>query len=144
MSNDLKVVAGLPLATAAFCNQSAADQGTQSSGRGAPGLAPCTRRTGLGMEPPDHSNRLASERAVQWESAPRHVWARTPPLSHFRLRLREARSDSMRPAMERICAGDALPVRSALPARLASCLLGGLSGVDFLAMRHLLFLAPPN
>jgi len=41
----------------------------------------------------------------------------------------------MRPAIDRICAGDPLPVRSALPARLASSFVGGFSGVDFLAMR---------
>jgi hypothetical protein len=40
----------------------------------------------------------------------------------------------MRPAIDRICAVDALPVRNALPATLASSLVGGLSGVDFLAM----------
>jgi hypothetical protein len=41
----------------------------------------------------------------------------------------------MRPAIDRICAGDALPLRSALPATLASSFVGGFSGVDFLAMR---------
>ena len=35
----------------------------------------------------------------------------------------------MRPAMDRICVGVALPVRSALLAMLASALLGGFSGV---------------
>jgi hypothetical protein len=40
----------------------------------------------------------------------------------------------MRPAIERICAGVALPVRSALPARLASRLVGGFPGVVFLAI----------
>jgi len=40
----------------------------------------------------------------------------------------------MRPAIERIWAGVALPVRSALPATLASCLVGGFSGVVFLAI----------
>jgi len=47
-------------------------------------------------------------------------------------RFTAARSDSIRPAMDRICVGVALPVRSALPAMLASALLGGLSGVVFL------------
>ena len=47
-------------------------------------------------------------------------------------RFTAARSDSMRPAMDRICVGVALPVRSALPAMLASALLGGFSGVVFL------------
>jgi hypothetical protein len=49
-------------------------------------------------------------------------------------RFNAARSDSMRPAMDRICVGVALPVRSALPAMLASALLGGFSGVVFLAI----------
>jgi hypothetical protein len=40
----------------------------------------------------------------------------------------------MRPAIDLICAGVALPVRSALPATLASCFVGGFSGVDFLAI----------
>ena len=40
--------------------------------------------------------------------------------------------------IERICAGVALPVRSALPATLASCLVGGFSGVVFLAIGSLL------
>ena len=53
---------------------------------------------------------------------------------HFRLRLSDARSDSMRPAIDLICAGVALPVRRALPATLASCFVGGFSGVDFLAI----------
>jgi hypothetical protein len=44
----------------------------------------------------------------------------------------------MRPAIERIWAGVALPVRSALPATLASCLVGGFSGVVFLAIGKLL------
>jgi hypothetical protein len=47
-------------------------------------------------------------------------------------RFTAARSDSIRPAMDRICVGVALPVRSALPAMLASALLGGFSGVVFL------------
>ena len=50
-----------------------------------------------------------------------------------------ARSDSMRPAMDRICVGVALPVRSALLAMLASPLLGGFSGVVFLAILVLPF-----
>jgi hypothetical protein len=45
-----------------------------------------------------------------------------------------ARSDSIRPAIERICAAVAFPVRRALPAMLASARVGGFSGVVFLAM----------
>jgi hypothetical protein len=41
--------------------------------------------------------------------------------------------------MDRICVGVALPVRSALPAMLASALLGGFSGVVFLAILVLPF-----
>jgi len=52
----------------------------------------------------------------------------------FLARFTAARSDSMRPAIDRICVGVALPVRSALPAMLASALLGGFSGVIFLAI----------
>jgi hypothetical protein len=50
----------------------------------------------------------------------------------------------MRPAMDRICVGVALPVRSALPAMLASALLGGFSGVVFLAILVLPFEGFPN
>jgi hypothetical protein len=45
----------------------------------------------------------------------------------------------MRPAMDRICVGVALPVRSALPAMVASALVGGFSGVVFLAILVLPF-----
>ena len=45
----------------------------------------------------------------------------------------------MRPAMDRICVGVVLPVRSALLAMLASALLGGFSGVVFLAILVLPF-----
>jgi hypothetical protein len=45
-----------------------------------------------------------------------------------------ARSDSIRPAIDLICARVAFPVRSARPAMLASILVGGFSGVVFLAM----------
>ena len=55
------------------------------------------------------------------------------------VRFSAARSDSMRPAMDRICVGVALPVRSALPAMLASALVGGFSGVVFLAILVLPF-----
>jgi hypothetical protein len=44
----------------------------------------------------------------------------------------------MRPAIERICVGVALPVRRALPAMLASALLGGFSGVVFLVIDFVL------
>jgi hypothetical protein len=54
--------------------------------------------------------------------------------SLFLVRLTAARSDSMRPAIERICAGVAFPVRRALPAMLASASVGGFSGVVFIAM----------
>jgi hypothetical protein len=40
--------------------------------------------------------------------------------------------------MDRICVGVAFPVRSALPAMLASALLGGFSGVVFFAICLLL------
>jgi hypothetical protein len=42
----------------------------------------------------------------------------------------------MRPPIDRICAGVALPVLMALDATLASALVGGFSGVVFLAMEH--------
>jgi hypothetical protein len=57
----------------------------------------------------------------------------------FFARFNAARSDSIRPAMDRICVGVAFPVRSALPAMLASALVGGFSGVLFLAMLVLPF-----
>lgn len=55
------------------------------------------------------------------------------------MRFNAARSDSIRPAIDRIWVGVALPVRSALPAMLASALLGGFSGVVFLAILVLPF-----
>jgi hypothetical protein len=68
-----------------------------------------------------HGQRLAPNMTL---TAQPMLWP-----SYFFLRAAAARSDSIRPAIERIWAGVAFPFESAPPAMLAVRLLGGFSGV---------------
>jgi hypothetical protein len=84
-----------------------------------------------------HRSLLSEKRGVNKLCDDRRAKvARTPGSSAFfdPFRTTAERSDSMRPAMDRVSAGVALPVASARPAALAALLAGGFSAVVVLAI----------